>query len=319
MAIEYSSKSALKSALPNYKGSILQLPNGTFVAQKAKNDRLTFDQAIALNVDPYSSKATGIPEGYVFGNTGDEGGSGSGGGDGASPSDGVGSGSGGSSVGGGTGAPVDGGGAGTAPTDDEWDGVMDIGFEDLFPGFDDIYDNIGQFDDFASMPELDTTSQAMLNQVFDQGLNGSIASFDTAANRLRERTDMYANTQREGLINENLGRGFQGSMRQGLSDINRDAQYTYGQGLGQLEDLFEGRRLEGLGIANNAAGQRAQFDSNAFNTRSSFTGQQNGQRSDAYNNQQTNSLTGARDRLGAINDARRARLGLLGSAFDLLR
>jgi hypothetical protein len=92
----------------------------------------------------------------------------------------------------------------------------------------------------------------MFNNIADQGMNGSIRSFDTAANRVRDRLAKEAGAQQTSFLQNNAGAS-QGSIKRGLSDIRMNQLSSYGDALTGLEDSFEQNRLAGLGIANQAA------------------------------------------------------------------
>lgn len=98
-------------------------------------------------------------------------------------------------------------------------------------------------------------AMGMYRDIFNRATGGTINSFDRAANRLRERLDSASAGQRSEVAGRNLSRGFGAS---GLNDMDLqklDDSYlgNYAQGLSELENMFEGQRLQGLGIANQAA------------------------------------------------------------------
>jgi hypothetical protein len=100
----------------------------------------------------------------------------------------------------------------------------------------------------------------MLDSVYDQSTNGSIQSFNTAANRLRERTDAATAGASDAARNKNLGRGFGNS---GLNDADQfRTQATgadaYAGGLANLETGFEQTRQQGLQTALGAANSTRQ-------------------------------------------------------------
>lgn len=102
---------------------------------------------------------------------------------------------------------------------------------------------------------VDNGSNDMFKGIYDRATGGTINSFNTAANRLRERTDAATRANVDQAKSRNLSRGM------GFSGINdRDVRreqnagvYNYSQGLASLEDSFEKNRLTGLGIGNDAA------------------------------------------------------------------
>ena len=96
---------------------------------------------------------------------------------------------------------------------------------------------------------------ARLNDVYDKSVNGSTQSFNTAANRLRERLDSSAAGMKEGVTNRNLSRGFgnSGANDRDLFRVDQMNQQAYGQGLNDLSSQFEDRRLQGLQTGLGAA------------------------------------------------------------------
>lgn len=102
---------------------------------------------------------------------------------------------------------------------------------------------------------VDNGSNDMFKGIYEKATGGTINSFNTAANRLRERTDAATRANVDQAKSRNLSRGL------GFSGINdRDVRreqnagvYNYSQGLASLEDSFEKNRLTGLGIGNDAA------------------------------------------------------------------
>lgn len=96
--------------------------------------------------------------------------------------------------------------------------------------------------------------------VYDQATGGTINAYNTAANRLRERVDSSTQAASDTARNRNLARGM-GNSGKNDSDqfkIQQGGQQNYAQGLGDLENMFEQNRLQGLGIANQAAGGMSQ-------------------------------------------------------------
>jgi hypothetical protein len=96
----------------------------------------------------------------------------------------------------------------------------------------------------------------MMQQIYKQGMGGgSTTAMNTAANRLRERVDAATRGNVQSAQAANLSRGF------GVSGINDAAvrnqqaagMNAYAQGLSDLEQGFEDRRLQGLNIAANSA------------------------------------------------------------------
>ena len=94
----------------------------------------------------------------------------------------------------------------------------------------------------------------MYQDIFNRATTGSINSFDTAANRLRERLSSAAQGQREAASSANLSRGFgaSGINDRAISRVNEAELGSYAQGLSDLANQFETQRLSGLGIANQS-------------------------------------------------------------------
>jgi hypothetical protein len=113
------------------------------------------------------------------------------------------------------------------------------------------------------------TGQApgMLNDVFNRATGGTINSFNTAANRLRERLDVATRGQQQQATNRNLGRGFGNSGLQGQDMFRLDQANlgAYSQGLGELENMFETQRQQGLQTALGA-GTSMREGENLMNT-----------------------------------------------------
>lgn len=100
------------------------------------------------------------------------------------------------------------------------------------------------------------------NNIEQQATGGTLQSFDTAANRLRERLGAAQKSQEAAFTGRQLGRGFgaSGATEQGLRDIGGQSQYALGQGLGQLSSEYEKLRQSGLGLGLQAlSGQQKEF------------------------------------------------------------
>lgn len=107
-------------------------------------------------------------------------------------------------------------------------------------------------------------ARSMLGQVFDASMNGSITSFNTSANRLRERLDAQTQGMANQAQNRNLGRGFGAS---GLNDadqfrVQQMGQANYAQGLNELSNQFEQNRLQGLNTAFGAGNAMRESEDN---------------------------------------------------------
>lgn len=82
---------------------------------------------------------------------------------------------------------------------------------------------------------------------------GSTRSFDTAANRLRERVDAAGQSQKASATQGMRGLAGSGMGRTRMDQIDQNSLFSYGQGLADLESEFEGHRLQGLNTALGAA------------------------------------------------------------------
>jgi hypothetical protein len=98
-----------------------------------------------------------------------------------------------------------------------------------------------------------------MNSVYSNAMGGSIANYDKAANRLRDRLSQEAGAQKQSIRDNSYRSGFASQMNNQMAGVDRNRMYNYGQGLADLEDKFEQSRLEGLGIANQSMGQLANY------------------------------------------------------------
>lgn len=94
-----------------------------------------------------------------------------------------------------------------------------------------------------------------LKQLYKANTEGFLASYDTAANRLRERLDAAAAGQSSAAASNSASRGlgFSGIQDNAQRNIENNMMREYAQGLNQLSMGFEDRRLAGLDNAFNAA------------------------------------------------------------------
>lgn len=111
----------------------------------------------------------------------------------------------------------------------------------------------------TTLPNLSETinnpATSMLGNVYDAATGGTIDSFNTSANRLRERTDAATQANVNTAEQNSLSRGVGSS---GITDTNvGNAQAAgdnaYAQGLDTLSQNYEADRLQGLGIADTSA------------------------------------------------------------------
>lgn len=98
-------------------------------------------------------------------------------------------------------------------------------------------------------------SNDMFNSIMQQATGGTINSFDTAANRMRERLDSSTRGLKDQYTNRNLGRGFGASGQQNVDMFRADqaGQNAYASGLSDLSNQFEQNRMQGLNTALGAA------------------------------------------------------------------
>lgn len=91
-----------------------------------------------------------------------------------------------------------------------------------------------------------------LPSLFSQGLpnaqQGVINSYNTAANRLRERIDSASAAETDQAQRFNLGRGFgnSGAQTAAARDAAASGKFAYGQGLSDLANRFEDQRMKGV-------------------------------------------------------------------------
>ncbi|RMH38004.1 MAG: hypothetical protein D6694_12805 [Gammaproteobacteria bacterium] len=93
-----------------------------------------------------------------------------------------------------------------------------------------------------------------LSDLAKQATEGSIQSFDRAANRLRERLESQSAAAKDTLLSQNLGRGLgaSGLTAQGLTNLELGKLGALSDGLVGLESQFERSRLQGIQEAINA-------------------------------------------------------------------
>jgi FtsZ-binding cell division protein ZapB len=114
----------------------------------------------------------------------------------------------------------------------------------------------GSYAGFGNLPNMFASQgNGMFENVFNQATQGSTASFNTAANRLRERIDSSTAGYKNQATSRNLSRGFGNSGMNNADNFRVEAQgqNAYAQGLNELSLGFEDKRLQGLGLANQAA------------------------------------------------------------------
>lgn len=97
----------------------------------------------------------------------------------------------------------------------------------------------------------------LLNNIAQQSTEGTLNSFNTSANRLRERLDSAGAGAADAARNRNLSRGFgnSGINDASLNQVNANTQNAYGQGLNDLSNQFEQNRQRGLENAGQIGGR----------------------------------------------------------------
>ena len=114
----------------------------------------------------------------------------------------------------------------------------------------------GSYAGFGNLPNMFASQgNGMFENVYNQATKGNESAYNTAANRLRERIDSSTAGYGQQAASRNLSRGFGNS---GMNDadqfrVTAQGQNAYAQGLNELNLGFEDKRLQGLGIANQAA------------------------------------------------------------------
>lgn len=115
------------------------------------------------------------------------------------------------------------------------------------PGF-------GAPENLPYFPGMSSAGSNRLGDIYNQATTGTLQSFDTAANRLRERLDSSTKGNESTAMNKNLSRGLGNSGMNG-ADMFRErqaGQNAYAQGLNELLGQFEGFRQQGLQTGLNA-------------------------------------------------------------------
>lgn len=126
--------------------------------------------------------------------------------------------------------------------------------------FKDIKDNLPEWQtrnlNFDNNPQATVNANAIgkANSIYDQATTGTLNSFNTAANRLRERITSMNRGQQNQINQKFLGTGFGASGLNNNAKISQNlgSQNVYAQGLNELSNTFEQNRLNGLGIGQGA-------------------------------------------------------------------
>lgn len=139
----------------------------------------------------------------------------------------------------------------------------------------------------GSTPTLTSQSSPALGQLqnlYQSATQGTLNSYNDAANRLRERTDATTKASQISARDSNLSRGFGASTKndRDQQSIANAGQESYGQGLSTLSDDFEKERQAGLSTAlgaTNSSINNSQFGDNLLanlqNNREQRVGNQN--------------------------------------------
>lgn len=98
---------------------------------------------------------------------------------------------------------------------------------------------------------------SQLNNLIGSATGGTINEYNTAANRLRERTDAATRAAQNQFTNQRLSQGFgaSGFTQRGLGNLAMQGAGNYAQGLASLANDFEGQRQQGIqsavGVGNS--------------------------------------------------------------------
>lgn len=98
---------------------------------------------------------------------------------------------------------------------------------------------------------------------------GVMTSFNTAANRLRERIDSSTQGDINAATRFNLGRGFgnSGLQNRAVQQAQASGRYAYGQGLSDMSSKFEDQRMRGVESDRQNANFQDQTLYNMINNR----------------------------------------------------
>lgn len=143
----------------------------------------------------------------------------------------------------------------------------------------------------ANAPKWDNSgSNGLYKNISDQATNGVTNSFNTSANRLRERLSAATQGQAQSQQNADLSRGFGNS---GIASANQQriqssGQQNYAQGLDTLSNQFEQNRLQGLGIANQSANGLSQNENAQGGSLYNLVNNREQRQSNQFNNNTNN-------------------------------
>lgn len=126
------------------------------------------------------------------------------------------------------------------------------------------------------------SADSMLREIFRQSTEGTTRSFDTAANRLRERVDAAGQSKKATASQGMRGLGGRsGFSNRRSEEIDQDSLFSYGQGLSALEAEFENSRQQGLQTALGAGRSIQDFDQSLNQINQQDFGQRRGAMNDA--------------------------------------
>lgn len=151
-----------------------------------------------------------------------------------------------------------------------------------------------------------------LQSIIDQATGGTINSFNTSANRLRERLDSANTGNLATVTDRNLSRGFGNS---GLNDadintVNSNNQENYAQGLDTLSGQFEGFRQQGLATAAGTAATENNRDTSNMQAKNQANLQYQGQQNQNSQNSADRSLQEILAELMQKNENYRSAMGV---------
>lgn len=114
--------------------------------------------------------------------------------------------------------------------------------------------------DFGAWQPGQNSADSLLRDIFKQSTEGTTRSFDTAANRLRERVDAMGQSKKASAMQGMRGLGGSGLANRRSEQVDSDSLFSYGQGLSELEAEFENARQQGLQTALGAGRSIQEFD-----------------------------------------------------------
>ena len=152
-------------------------------------------------------------------------------------------------------------------------GDVDFNYNDYFNGSDFTAPDTPEFEDLFG--GVDGRAGNAFGSVFDTAMKGSTRSYDTAANRVRDRLQSEYAINRNEAINQGAATGAFGNLGRQLSDSRGQQLGAYGDALVGLEAQREQAALDYLGLANDAARGQSDFDLGVADRELADQGQRN--------------------------------------------